>query len=210
MFEIKVDTKELEEAMARAGRELRFSMAKALTDTAKVIQARVLIDLDAKFTLRTGWYKPSTPYGIKIKGATKDNLESEVYTKAPWMQLHEYGGVKTAKGKRIAIPFTARQGRAPGVVYGVKRTKRDLVMNSQKPRNLAKAFILQGRRGDLLAMRTGKGNKAVLRILYALEQKAVIKKRLGFRDVANEVIRENWRGIFERAVEYALKTSKLK
>jgi hypothetical protein len=190
-------------------RELPFALAKALTKTAQDVQAKVISGLPSRFTLRTKWFQPNTPFGFKIEKATKTNLVAKVYTRAPWMQLQETGGVKQAPGKRLAIPFLERPGTRPGVVFGVKRTKRDLIMKSQKPQALgSKAFILKGKKGDLLAMRTGRGKRSILRILYGLEPKANIKARLHFAETAQQVVDQGWRRNFEDAIAYALRTSR--
>lgn len=189
--------------------EVPFAIAKALTKTAQDIQSKIIANLPGQFTLRTGWYKPNTPYGFRIQKATKSSLTAKVYTKAPWMQLQETGGIKQTSGKRLAIPFIQKQGSRPGVVFGVKRTKRDLIMKSQKPQSLgSKAFIVKGKKGDLLATRTGRGKKSILRILYGLEPKANVKARLHMAETAEQVVAQGWRNNFEEAIAFALKTSK--
>lgn len=191
-------------------RELPFAMAKGLTKTVQDVQGKIISTLPGKFTLRTGWWKPNTPYGFRIQKATKATLTAKVYTRAPWMQMQETGGVKQVAGKRLAIPFTQRSGSRPGVEFGVKRTKRDLVMKSQRPQALgSKAFTIKGKHGgDLLATRTGRGKRSVLRILYGLEPKANIKARLHMAETAEQVVASGWRRNFEEAIDYALKTSK--
>jgi hypothetical protein len=211
MLSIKVNGMENVQRYMEALRQnqLPFAMAKALTKTAQDVQAKVIAGLPSQFTLRTKWYQPNTPYGFKIEKATKTNLSAKVYTKAPWMQLQETGGVKQVPGKRLAIPFLEKQGSRPGIAFGVKRTKRDLIMKSQKPQALgSKAFILKGKKGDLLAMRTGRGKRSILRILYALEPKANIKARLYFAETGQQVVDQKWRPNFEEAIAYALRTSK--
>ena len=212
MIKIEVDMKPVQEMLARAGREMPFAIAKGLTKTAQDVQAKVIADLPSKFTLRTGWYKPNTPLGFKIEKATKQNMTATVFTRAPFMQLQEEGGErKHFRGRRLAVPFLEQQGRKPGVIYGVKRTKRDLIMKSQRPRNLAaKAFTIKGKHGDLLAVRQGRGKRSVLRIMYALEQVVQIKKRLGFAETARMVVNAVWRRNLEDAIDYALRTSKAK
>lgn len=202
--------KKVDAALERAEKEIQFATAKGLTKSAQDVQAAVIAKLPEQFTLRTGWYKPNTPYGFKIRMATKQDLVAVVYTKAPWMLLQEEGGVKKVSGKRLAVPLEYKQGAVPGVAYGVRRTKRDLIVKSQKPRNLSNGFVIKGKSGDLLAQRTGKGKRSMLRILYALEQQATIKKRLGFEDTARKVLREVWRKNFSDALDYALKTSRLR
>ncbi len=194
---------------AVAMNELPFAVAKGLTKTAQDVQAKVIAGLPSRFTLRTKWYQPNTPYGFKIEKATKTNLVAKVYTRAPWMQLQETGGVKQVSGKRLAVPFLERKGIRPGVVFGVKRTKRDLIMKSQKPQALgSRAFIMKGKKGDLLAMRTGRGKRSILRILYGLEPKANIKARLRFAETAKQVVDQGWRRNIEDAIAYALRTSR--
>ena len=210
---IRVDMKGLKESEryyeALSKRELPFALAKGLTTTGQSVQKKVVTDLPGKFTLRTGWYKPNTPFGIKVQMATKANLTVKVYTKAPWMQLQETGGIKQISGKRLAIPLVKRSGSRPGVQFGVKRTKKDLVMKSQKPQALGnKAFIIKGKKGDLLAARTGKGKRSILSILYGLEPRANIKARFKFEETARQVVNLEWRRNFEEAIAYALKTSK--
>jgi len=191
-------------------RDLRFSVAYGLTMIAKDAQAVEIRILPEKFTLRTGWWKPNTPYGIKITPANKQTLESAVFTRAQWLPLHETGGVKQASGKRLAVPLVGSSSIRGDIQYGVKRTKRDLVMKSQKPRALSNAFIIKGKRGDLLAQRTGKGKRSVLRIMYALEPKANISKRLMFEDVARRVVQDVWQKRMNDAIDSALRTSGLK
>lgn len=210
MISIQVDTKPIQDMLERAGREMPFAIAKGLTKTAQDVQAEVIRTLPDKFTLRTGWYKPNTPFGFKITKATKQNMAATVYSRAPWLQLQETGGTKTANGHRVAVPFVSMSGMKPGVQYGVKRTKRDLIQKSQKPRNLQKAFIIHGKRGDLLAQRTGRGKSSILRIMYALEQQTQIKPRLFFHQTAQQVVNRVWRMNLSDAIDYALKTSRFK
>jgi len=211
MYSIKVtgikETNGYLEAVSK--NEMPFALAKALTTTAQDVQARIIADLPRRFTLRTKWYQPNTPFGFKIEKATKTSLVAKVYTTAPWMQLQETGGIKRAQGKRLAVPFEQKTGNRPGVVFGVKRTKRDLIMKSQKPQALgSKAFVIKGRRGDLLATRTGKGKRSVLRILYGLETQANVPARLRFAETAQEVVDRGWRRTFEEAIAFALRTSR--
>lgn len=214
MLNIKVDgVQELIDSLDDLSRrELPFAVAKALTKTAQDVQAQVLADLPGKFTLRTGWSSPRTPFGFKIEKATKQSWTAKVYTKAPWMMLQEAGGIKTAPGKRLAIPFVFRSSLKPGIVFGAKRTKRDLIQSKDKPRNLGPGtFELKSKSGNvMLAQRTGKGKRSVLRILYALEPQANVKRRLFFGETAQAVVDTKWRGNMADALEYAIRTSRLK
>ena len=68
-----------------------FATAVALTNTAKDAQADVLDSLAQTFTLRGKWFAPSNKFGIKVKTARKDDLQSAVYTDADWLIPHETG-----------------------------------------------------------------------------------------------------------------------
>lgn len=209
MITIQTNISDVADFFQRAGRELPFSMSKALTKTAQDVQEKVIRDLPEKFTLRRNWYEKGMRYGFKIRMANKTTLSSEVFTAAPWMRLHETGGIKTAPGKRLAVPFEEKQGSRPGVVFGVKRSKKDLIPKSQTPSGLGgKAFKIKGSKGDLLAIRTGRGKRSVLRIMYGLEPKANIKKRLQFAETAQQVVAQVWRKNFEEAIDYALRTAR--
>lgn len=191
--------------------EVPFAVAKALTDTAVNVRNEVLSGLPGRFTLRTGWAQPNTPYGFKVEKATKTNWTARVFTRAPWMVLQEHGGIKAVGGKRLAIPFVYHSGTKPGVVFGAKRTKRDLISKKDLPRNLGNGvFHIKTNSGnELLAQRTGKGKRSVLRILYALEQSGRIKRRLMLAETASRVVAEKWPGNVQAALDYAVKTSRL-
>lgn len=213
---ITIKVKGIEELVSNldtlAKKELPFATAKGLSDIGRAVQAEIINTLPQKFTIRRNWYAPNTPYGIKLTMATKTNLVATVFTKAPWLPLQEYGGIKQINNKRLAIPFLYHSGMKPGVVFGAKHTKRDLIQAKDKPRNLgAGAFELKTKNGNtLLAQRTGKGKRSVLRILYSLEQQATIKPRLSFEETATKVVNQVYAEKMIAALEYAIKTSRLK
>ncbi len=199
---IKVDTKGIIETEsylnALAKGQLAFGLAKGLTSLANGIRDKVKQDLPGKFTLRTKWWDRG-PFSIKTEMATKYNLTAKVYTTAPWMQMQEEGGTKIPfKSKRLAIPMP-----------DVRRTKRDLVQSSQKPRALTKAFIIHTKSGnDFMAIRVGRGKRSVMKLMWLLERKATIKKRFGFYDTAQQVVDKVGLTHLNAGLEYALKTAK--
>lgn len=184
--------------LGNLAKEIPFATALALTRTAQDVQAAIIEELPQKFTLRTGWYRASSPYGFKIERATKTNLTSSVFSKAPWLPLQESGGIKRVAGKRLAIPTQA-----------VRRTKRDLVKASEKPLALKKAFPIKLKDGTtMLAMRRGRGRKAPLQFLYTLSKQAKITPRLRFFETARRVVAAKWAQRFAEAMEYAIRTAK--
>lgn len=199
---ITIDIKGLKETAsyfdALAKGELRFGIAKGLTSLANGVREKVKEELPQKFTLRTQWWSRG-PYAIKTDKATKSTLTSRVYTDAPWMRLQEEGGIKTANGKRLALPMP-----------GVKRTKRDLIRSSQKPKALSKAFHIKTKTGhDMLAVRTGRGKRSTLQLMWMLERSAKIKQRFGFKQTAQNVVDRVGLLHLSEGIRYALETRKI-
>jgi hypothetical protein len=129
-------------------RNIQFGTAVGLTKTAKDGQAAALGALKGTFTLRNRWAEIG-PYAIKIKAATRDDLQAVVGTAADWLQIHEDGGIKHAKGGRLAIP-----------TENVRRNKRLIIPRNQRPKGLAgKAFVLMTKKGPVLAQRISRGKR---------------------------------------------------
>lgn len=191
------ETQQWLDALAKG--ELRFGVAKGLTDLAGKARDEVVWDLPNRFTLRTAWWRPGSRYGFNIQKATKQSLEASIYTRAPWMQLQEEGGTKVVSGKRIAVP-TAQ----------VRRTKRSLIPQSQKPANLGnKAFKVTTKSGNtMLATRVGKGKRSELKMLYSLVPRAQVPPRLHFHRTVTEFVNKHGAQYLLRGIEYALKTAK--
>ncbi len=178
-------------------RQVPFAAAKALTVTAKDAQAEVLESLPKQFTLRTAWYKPSSPLGFKITPATKTKLQSEIYTRAPFMSLQETGGIKTPKGDMIAVPTS-----------NVRRSKKDRILKNQRP-----SYLLHQakRRGFIMKQgiwqRTGRG-RGTLKLMYALIPKARINPRLHFYQTCGRIVSKRFKENFNKAFADAMRTAK--
>lgn len=199
MIQVRIDgLKQTQDYLtALANGELKFGIVKGLTSLAGASREQIIDELPGRFTLRTRWWQRG-PYAIKTDKATKQSMTSRVYTDAPWMNLQETGGIKTSAGKRVAIPMP-----------DVRRTKRDLVQKSQKPRALAKAFHIKTKTGnDFLAVRIGRGRKSQLRFMWLLERSATIRARFGFVDTANRVVDQVGLLHISEGIKYALETSK--
>ncbi len=198
--------------------QLPFATAKALTMTAKDVQAEVIKTLPERFTLRTPWYK-TWPYGFLITPAIKTRLEATVYSKAPFMTLQEEGGVKTPRGRMIAVPTN-----------NIRRTKRDLIKEDQRPAYLLKGYRLRGaskakgmgkraeRSGNIafikeingvlgIWQRVGRG-KDTTRLMYTLIPRADIQPRLFFYQTGKKVVDMKFNQNFGTAMNDALRTAK--
>lgn len=175
-------------------KQLPFAYAKALTMTAQDVQKTVLETLPSTFTLRTGWWKPSNKYGFKVKAATKTNLQSEVYTIAPWMILQEEGGTQTPRKKFLAIPTDQ-----------VKRTKRDLIRATQKPYALKRSFIVTTKTGQKLLLQ--RKSKNTIQTMYVFEKKAEIKPVLHFYRTGQIMALARFKVNFAQAFSEAIRTA---
>lgn len=197
-------------------KQVRYAAAVALTRTAQDLQREIQADMPGNFTIRRDWVIK----GIRIKTARRDFLQSEVYSRDPFMAIQETGGTKTAIGKRVfdykgylAIPLDARRG------------KTDIVQKQDWPQNLVNPFILTARDGrTYLAVhsvnvgKNGPRNVATLRgkqkretgtrLMYTLVKSEQLKARLGMRRIAMRVIEPRWGINFNAALSMAFATAK--
>lgn len=175
---------------------INFGTAMGLTKTAKEGQAAVKGALKATFTLRGSWYEASNKFGIRIKPAKRDDLSAEVRTNADWLEPHETGKDKTARGGSVAVPTDQ-----------VRRNKRAIIPRAQRPKGLTgKAFKLMTRRGPVLAQRMKSGKRKGLVILYGLEQRVKIRKQSTFYEPIKKVVDRRVVRNVRDGIDTALKT----
>lgn len=145
-------------------KDVRFVAAKTLTQTAQMAQAEVKKHLRETFILR----KPNFEKSIKIRPATKQNLESTVYTMAGFAALQQTGGKQTARSGRLAVP---RYETLSEIKAGRKS-------------NPAGSFLIQTKTGaHIIATRKGKD----MRVLYYLKHLAYMPKRLNMIEIVEDV-----------------------
>lgn len=177
-------------------KQIPFATSRALNKTAEDIRKEELSNLEKKFTLRKPWYKPGTKLGINVKKSHKTNLTAEVYTRAPFMKLHETGGTKKPRsGKYIAIPTT-----------NIKRTKKGLIGKAKRPRNLKRSFWIKSRTGQEMLMQ--RKSKRKVEVAYMMEPKADIKATFEFKKTGKRVAEQKFKKNFEAALDDALRTAK--
>lgn len=171
---------------AEIAKQIDFGTAVGLTETAKQGQKAVQSALPGTFTIRGSWWQQSNKFGIKIKPAKKTDLSSEVRTQADWLEMHEKGGTKTARGGSLAIP-----------TENVRRNKRQIIPRAQRPRALKNTFVLNTPKGRVLFQRfkrkvgTYNGKPTRIKALYALEPRARIRRQSTFHDPIEKVVRRD-------------------
>ncbi len=181
-------------------RNLNFGHALGLTQTAKEGQSAVKSSLKNTFIIRNKW-PDIGPFSIKIKPATRSDLQSEVFTNAYWLEHHETGRDRRGRGGgRLAVP-----------TENVRRNKRQIIFRSQRPQALrsgGKSFVLRTKRGPVIFQRVGRGKRKKLSALYGLEDSVKIRKRSTFYDPINKVVRRRLTANIVAGVRRALATIK--
>lgn len=181
-------------------KQVTFALASTLTAVAKEAQAASISDIGETFTVRNNWVQPSNAMGVKVLPASKQDLSAAVVTRADWLTLHEVGGTKRPEGRNVAIPSD-----------NVRRTKRDLVRRSQRPKALRgkRDVVLPLRRGGHgLFQRRGKGPRGRLVFLYRLTPSARIRKESTVVEPTARVFEKRFDAIFERKLRQAFRMAK--
>lgn len=182
-----------------------FVMASSLTRTGKEIEKAQVAAVEGKFTVRNQWTRRG-PLAFRTKAATKQNQVAWVGTAFDELEKFVRGPagsftVKLPRGQFIAVPTS-----------NVRRTKRDIIRASQRPR------ALKGKRDILLPMRSGRGmvlfqeqgrGRAAKRVaLYYLVPRAKIKAVDVLRGPAEKVFVKRFPMIFTEQAVKALATAR--
>ncbi|TDA64291.1 hypothetical protein E0765_06135 [Sulfuricurvum sp. IAE1] len=179
MINIDANFKEMNRFIGSLPKQLNYGASVGLNNLATHMRDSELAGAKNTLTLRGRWYEPRSRFGFNVQFAKKNDLNAAVYTRADWLVLHTEGGTKTGRG-RIAIP-TAE----------VKRSKRDMITRSNRPRNIKGSFLVHTSKGDAIAVRKGRGKRSRLVILYWLEKQAKIKKVYDFYEIGKKVYDRN-------------------
>lgn len=145
-------------------KNVRFVAAKSLTQTAKEVQAATQEHIREAFVLR----RPNFEKSIKIRPATKQTLEAEVYTMAGFAALQQTGGKQTAQRGRLAVP---KYDSLQQVKAGRKSDP-------------SGSFLVKFKSGGVGIASRASGE---FRILYYLKNLAYNPKRLNMLEIGEEV-----------------------
>lgn len=194
MINLKARIVQMPPPAAKIYKQITYGTAVGLTKTAKEGQAAVVGALKDTFTLRGSWWNQNMRHGIKITPATPVKLQSEVKTAADWLEPHETGRDKTPRGRSLAVPTDE-----------VRRNKRMIIPRAQRPKGLgAKAFVIQTKKGPVLATRRGRGKAKKLVILYSLEPRVRIRKQSTFYEPIEKTVRRRLHANISREIRHAL------
>lgn len=187
--------------------QIPFALAKALYQTALDFQQAERERLDAIFSLR----RPQFIYqqGVKLLSGYPSKRKLFVILgqdpRADFLGKFEEGGEKTPeKSENIAIP------------EDVRRSKSDIVINSQRPKALfaSGAPVFEIKPGDDdehlapgIYQRVGRNGRK-LKKLYALQSEVPIAATLGFEETAQKTVQDRWAINFSDAFQQALATAK--
>lgn len=161
-------------------KQVRFGTAVGLTRTGVEAQTAVLAALSRNFTIRSKWATPGNRFGINLKRATPQKLSAEVYTRAEWLEKHETGGIKTPRGKNVAVPTVQLRPKGSLKILRAAARPRALLASG-------KAFIMETDKGSVIAVMSGKDK---VKILYGLEPQVRIPKRPSFYEPIEKTVKK--------------------
>lgn len=160
--------------IALGERQVRFVMAKTLTQTAKEIQENVKRHIYKDFVIR----KSNFPNSIKIRPATRDNLETKIYTMAGFAAVQQTGGKQLPRSGHLAVP-----------------TYNDLrELKAKRKTNAPGTFLIKLKSGGYAI---GIRQHQEMRIMYYLKAFAYMPKRLNMIEIGEDIARRRITQIFQ-------------
>jgi hypothetical protein len=188
--DVSVDVSKLQACF----RQFPFASALALTRTAQDAQLEERRELPRRFTIRNNWVSQ----GIRIKTASKADLQAVVFQRDDFMQLQETGGTKTPRGRSLAIPES------------VRTNKKGIVTRGQRPRALlSKPGVFIATIGAIRGIWQRPTRRRVpLKLLYVLKSSVAVRPRFEFVETATRVVFQRFARQFELAFDRAIKTAR--
>ena len=164
--------------MTLCEKDVLFTAAKSLTQTAQAAQEQIKQHLHSAFVLR----KPNFEKSIKIRSATKQTLQASVYTMAGFATLQQTGGRRVAKTGQLAIPQ-----------YDDLRN-----LKAVRKTNQSDSFMMTLKSGGIVIAR--RKNKDI-EILYHIKNVALVPKRLQMIEIGEDVAQKEFPRIFSQNLE---------
>lgn len=176
-----------------ASKQIPFATARALTTTAKLVQARITSDLPTIFDRPT----PFTMRAIGVTPATKASQTAVVFVKdaqAKYLEIEETGGTRTPASVALVLPGTIKLNMYGNMPKGAL----------QRAKAKGNVFVGTVRGVSGFWMRT----KAGLKLLAEFKAKATYKPIFKFKDRAEESVKRIFPARLQLAIATALKTAK--
>lgn len=208
-----------------ARKQLPFAAAKALTAVTKIVQKAEQDNLDRKLDRPT----PFTKNSIRVMPATKASQEAVLFVQdiaAAYLAPYEFGGANKLNGRALLKPVAlslnsfgnmprsklAQLKARPDVFVGTVKTKSGESISGvwQRPTNTA-AVSLLNHKGKRLrgVIPAGKGNATGhMKLLIRFTDAHPVKQRLGYRALAEQLIRKHFNKEMGRALAQAIATAK--
>lgn len=181
-------------AVESLDRQLHFAGVTTATAVVKSAQRTVVRKIPETFTTRSPWYLPTNRYGIHYTPATVAKPTAALHTNAYWLVDHETGALRTpSDGDFLTIPTEA-----------IQPDRSVAIPESQRPRNLPNAFIIETKRGPKLFDRIN----GQLRMIYNLVRRVRIEKKSTVVEPTVQVCEREFAPTYFEKLKEALKTAK--
>lgn len=172
-------TKQLDQ-FSKLSSSMNFIISKSLNDVAFEKGRQNLSKLMQKETETRNKYF-SSKNALKVERSSKNNLEVEVRHFKEQLELQQFGGVETPKGKKLAIPIRKTLAKYAGVPVTKnipKSLKIETIMQKAPKTKSETPYKTKGIQPFVLSrgvfIRTSEG----LKMLYTFEDKAKHNKKI--------------------------------
>ena len=178
IIKLELSSSDSAKLMTLCEKDVLFTAAKSLTQTAQTAQDQIKRHLQSTFVLR----KPNFEKSIKIRSATKQTLQASVYTMAGFATLQQTGGRRVAKSGQLAIPQ-----------YDDLRN-----LKAVRKTNQPDSFMMTLKSGGIvIALRKNKD----IEILYHIKNVALVPKRLQMIEIGEDVAKKEFPRIFSQNLQ---------
>jgi hypothetical protein len=173
-------------------KQVPFALSQALNDTAFDVRSAEVDQAQRVFNNRKNWWS-NRRTGFQVETASKKQgigMKATIRANAYFAELQEHGGIKTPRGRRLAIP-TEQAPKSLRRSDGVRRAKEN-----------AKVFV----NSSGVYQRTSKRK---IKRLFSFAAQATVTPRFGFEKTAKLRTQARIGHHFNRRLEAALRTARL-
>lgn len=178
IIKLELSSSDNDRLMTLCEKDVLFTAAKTLTQTAQKAQDQIKQHLHSTFVLR----KPNFEKSIKVRSATKQTLQASVYTMAGFATLQQTGGRRVAKTGQLAIP----QYDDLRDIKAVRKT------------NQPDSFLMKLKSGGMVIARRVNKN---IEILYHIKNVAFVPKRLEMIEIGESVAKTEFHRLFSQNLQ---------